>query len=167
MVELMVVLIIAAILLGAAIPNFGSLVRTQKLTTTVNNFRASINLTRSEAVKRGRPVDMVPSSADGDWAKGWVVFVDTNHDQRPDAGEQVIFVENTVPDGIVIEARLGNTAGQYMEYSPTGRTRTSKSNDTPLYGSFRFELDGHRRKIILNMLGRARICDPDKDANTC
>lgn len=167
MVELIVVLIIAAILLGAAIPGFGSLVRTQKLTTAVNNFRASISLTRSEAIKRGRPVDMVPSGADGDWSKGWVVFVDTNQNQRPDTGEQVIFAENAVPDGIVIEAKLGNTAGHYLEYSATGRTRTSMSNDTPLYGSFRFELDGHRRKIIINMLGRARACDPDKDVNTC
>lgn len=167
MVELMIVLAIAGILLTIAVPSFGALIRNQQITAATNDLFAAINLTRSEAIKRGKRVDLVPSAADGDWAKGWVVFVDGNLNQRPDSGEQIIFMRDKVPEGMIIESRLTDSSVQYLAYNGTGRTRVNSSGESPQYGSFLFKLDQRSRKININMLGRARVCNPETDKTSC
>lgn len=167
MIELMVVLVISTILLAIAVPSFQTIIQKQKITTTTNNFFAAINLARSEAVKRGGRVDLVPADPGGDWAKGWTVLVDGNNNQKADSGEQIVFVAGAVPDGIAIEAKLTDSATQYLAYNGTGRTRTNKNREKPQFGAFLFKLDDHRRKIVINMLGRARVCNPDTDKSTC
>lgn len=167
MVELMIALAIAGILLTIAVPSFQDMIRNQKVTAATNDFFAAINLTRSEAIKRGTRVDLVPSTADGNWAKGWVVFVDANLNQRPDEGEQIIFMRDKVPDGMTIEPRLTDSSAQYLAYNGTGRTRGNNSGESPQWGSFLFKLDERSRKININMLGRARVCNPEIDKTSC
>lgn len=166
MVELMVVLAIAVVLIGIAAPNFRSLIQKQRLVTTVNDFFSAINLTRSEAIQRGGRVDLVPAK-DGDWSSGWVVFVDGNNDQKLDTGEKIIFSHGPISGGIKIEAGLTDSKVQYLAYNGAGRTRTNGDGDTPNYGSFKFELDDRIRKIIINQLGRPRVCNPDVVGEDC
>lgn len=158
LVELMTVLAIATILLGLGIPSFQSLMQNQRITTTANDLFASIALTRSEAIQRGTRVDLVP--VEGDWHKGWVVFIDEDDDQRPGDGEPVLFKHGAVPQGMEVRVCLTNTDGSYLAYHGTGRTRTNASAAQPLYGSFSFTLGDLSRKININMLGRARVCNP-------
>ncbi len=98
LIELMVVLSIAAILIGIGVPSFRTLIQNQRMTTTVNDFFAAINLTRSEALQRGVRVDMVAAGDGTDWGKGWIVFVDENSDQILDANEKLIFTHDAVPE---------------------------------------------------------------------
>jgi type IV fimbrial biogenesis protein FimT len=167
MVELMTVLAIVGILAGLAAPSFSGLIRNQRITTATNDFLAAINLTRSEAIKRATRVDLVPRSADGDWAKGWVVFIDGNLNQKPDAEEEIIFMRDKVPNGMTVEVKLTDSAVQYLAYNGTGRTHINGNTEKPQYGSFLFKLDERSRKININMLGRARACNPDTDKTTC
>jgi type IV fimbrial biogenesis protein FimT len=167
MVELMTVLAIASILVALAAPSFSELIRNQRITTATNDFLAAINLTRSEAIKRSTRVDLVPSSADGEWGKGWVVFVDGNLNQKPDAEEEIIFMRDNLPAGMIVESKLKDMAVPYLAYNGTGRTRTNGNPDVPQAGSFLFKLDDRSRKININMLGRARVCNPDTDKTTC
>jgi type IV fimbrial biogenesis protein FimT len=167
MVEMMTVLAIAGILLALAVPSFSAMIRNQRITTATNDFLAAINLTRSEAIKRATRVDLVPSSADGEWAKGWVVFVDGNLNQKPDAGEEIIFMRDKVPDGMTIEASLTDSTTPYLAYNGTGHTRTNANPNQIQSGSFLFKLDERSRKITINMLGRARVCNPDTEKTTC
>lgn len=167
MVELMTVLAIVGILAGLAVPSFSGLIRNQRVITATNDFLAAINLARSEAIKRATRVDLVPISDDGDWAKGWVVFIDGNQNQKPDAGEEIIFKRDKVPDGMTVESNLTDDKKRYLAYNGTGRTRTNGSADTPQAGSFLFKLDDRSRKININFLGRARACNPDTDKTTC
>ena len=167
LIELLTVLAIAGILLGMGVPSFRSLMQSQKLTTAVNDFFVSINLTRSEAIKRGRRVDLVPKEADGNWATGWVVFIDENDNQRPDAGEQVIFTHDAVPTGLIVSTSLTDSKVQYLAYNGYGRTRTNASGTQTQFGTFAFRLDTQARKVKLNFLGRPRICNPDIEPGTC
>lgn len=167
MIELLTVLAIMGILLGIGAPSFRSLIQSQKLTATANDFFMSINLTRSEAVKRGIRVDLAPKDATGDWAKGWIVFIDENNNQRPDAGERVIFIHDAVPAGLTVSASLSDSAVQYLAYNGYGRTRTNASGTQAQFGTFAFRLDKQARKIKLNFLGRPRICNPDIEPGTC
>lgn len=166
LIELMLVLAVAAILLGTGLPSLRGFIQSQRLTTVVNEFFAAITLARSEAIQRGVRVDLVPVDA-VDWASGWMVFVDENGNQQADSGEKVIFMHGPVPQGISIRAALTDSRAQYLAYNATGRTRTNASSERTQFGNFTFRLDDQVRKINLNFLGRPRICNPQTDRNTC
>jgi type IV fimbrial biogenesis protein FimT len=53
LVELMVTVAIAAILMAIAAPSFSIFIDNQKLLTTATEFYSAVNMTRSEAIKRG------------------------------------------------------------------------------------------------------------------
>lgn len=166
-IELMVVLSVAAILLGIGVPSFQTLQQSQQITAATNDLFAAINLTRSEAIQRGTRVDLVPAEDGTDWAKGWSVFVDENNNQRPDHGEQVIFSHGAVAHGIRIKANFSDSKVQYVAYNGTGRTRTNASSHTPQLGTLALTLDRHERRIKINFLGRARVCNPATDGPSC
>ncbi|MDB5842403.1 MAG: putative Tfp pilus assembly protein FimT [Herminiimonas sp.] len=167
MAELLVVLAIASLLMAMGVPGLAGMIRNQRLTTSVNDFFAAINLTRSEAVQRGIRVDLVPAGDGTDWSKGWIVLVDRNANHKVDAGEQIIFSRGPVADGIAISQGFGNSTVQYLAYNAAGRTRTNASSHQPRPGYWLFETDGRRRKVVVNFLGRPRTCDPDADPAAC
>lgn len=164
--ELMVVLAVASILLGLAVPAFGNLIQREKTTSAVNDFLAAINLTRSEAIHRGRRIDLVP--AEGGWKNGWVVFADENDNQKPDAGEEVIFRHEALAAEMSVLAIFPyDSATEYLAYTGSGRTRKNGSGDQPMFGSFRFRFHDQRRNIVINMLGRPYVCVPPANAESC
>lgn len=167
LIELLLVVTVVAIVLGVGVPSLRGLIRSQKVTTTVNDFFMAINLARSEAIQRGTRVDLVPADAAGDWAQGWVVFIDGNGNQRPEPGEKVIFAHTATPGGVRIRASLTDSKVQYLAYNGTGRTRTNASGERTQFGTFTVTLDDEVRKIKLNFLGRARVCNPEVDKGTC
>jgi type IV fimbrial biogenesis protein FimT len=167
LIELAVALSIAVILFTIAVPGFVGLIRNMQITAATNEFFAAINLARAEAIQRGIRVDMVPAGEDGDWAKGWAVFVDRNRNLRPDGGDLVLFKHGPVPDGMQITARLTDSTVQYLAYNGAGRTRTHENAYRTQFGTFTFELESKVRKIKLNFVGRPRICNPETDTVTC
>jgi type IV fimbrial biogenesis protein FimT len=167
MIELMTVLAIAAILLAIGVPSFGALIRNQKMTTTVNDFFTAVNLTRSEAIQRGTRVDLVPAGDGSDWTKGWIVLIDRNGNQKADAGDQIIFSHGPAPKGITIKAAFTDSKAQYLAYNGSGRTRTNANSQTPQLGSWSFTLDNQARRVVINFLGRPRVCNPNIDTTTC
>jgi type IV fimbrial biogenesis protein FimT len=93
LVELMVTVAIAAILMAIAAPSFSIFIDNQKLLTTATEFYSAVNMTRSEAIKRGAQVTLAANDGVA-WTSGWTVFVDTNGNARPDAGETTIFTHD-------------------------------------------------------------------------
>ena len=79
LLELMVVVSLAAILLGIAIPSFNATIRSNRLTTNANELVTALNIARSEAVKRGQMVVVrKPVGVGTKWENGWQVFVDVD-----------------------------------------------------------------------------------------
>lgn len=77
--ELLIAIAIAAIIASFGVPGFQSLMQNSRSVTYTNDLVAALNLGRSEATRRGRPID-VCSSSDGatcsgstDWSGGWIV----------------------------------------------------------------------------------------------
>lgn len=94
LLELMVVIAIAAILLALALPSFTSTLRSNRVATSTNELLATLSLARSEAVRNTRGAG-VCTSADGgacggDWDSGWLVWGDSNGNGALDAGETVV-----------------------------------------------------------------------------
>ena len=69
MAEIMIVLTIVGILAAVAAPNMINMIRANRVKTASFDVFSSLNVARSEAIKRNRPVTMAPTG--GNWARGW------------------------------------------------------------------------------------------------
>ncbi len=87
LLELMSTIAIAGILVAIAMPSYQGMVRNNCLTTTNNLLVTSLQLARSEAIKRRVSTGVYAPTS---WATGWQVFVDTNEDGDLDGGETII-----------------------------------------------------------------------------
>lgn len=82
-IELMVTLVVLGVVLAVAIPSFNDQIRNNKSMTLGSDFIAALNFARTESVKRAARVSICPSinkttcATATDWAKGWIVFVDS------------------------------------------------------------------------------------------
>jgi len=74
LIELLIALVISAILMTVGVPSFKGLVHSNRMTTQANEFISSMNLARSEAIKRKVNFDVV-SSGTNNWGAGWLVKI--------------------------------------------------------------------------------------------
>lgn len=84
LVEMMVVVLILGILAAIAAPNMTKMVRIQRLKNAAFDIFSSLNLARSEALKRNRTITLTPNN--GDWAKGWVAVDSANNTVKTQGG---------------------------------------------------------------------------------
>ena len=116
LIELLIVMILISILVGVAVPSLRALSQNRQLTTQKDNFLTTIQLTRSEAIKRGIRVGLCPVASPGastnvlacasstNWATGWMAFVDDNGNDLRDIGgcpnpicEEIVRVWSALP----------------------------------------------------------------------
>ncbi|WP_305804944.1 GspH/FimT family pseudopilin [Stenotrophomonas sp. YIM B06876] len=83
MIELVVTVAVLAILVAMAVPSFTSLINSNRLTSQANDLVASLQLARSEAVRRNRSVTLCRTTngtacagAVGKWDR-WIAVVPT------------------------------------------------------------------------------------------
>jgi type IV fimbrial biogenesis protein FimT len=167
--ELLTAIAIGAVMLAIAVPDMRQLIRRQQLNAAVNDLFGAVHLTRSQAIARGARVELVPADAAGDdWSRGWVVFVDLDGDRRPGGGDEVIMKHGALPDGIAIDAAFSSHNGpQYFAYNGAGRGCTDTSSLAARWGTLSLFQGQQIRRIKINMLGRARVCDPARDGASC
>ncbi|WP_170285817.1 GspH/FimT family pseudopilin [Propionivibrio limicola] len=72
LVEMMVVIAIAAIILAIGVPSFQQLIASERIKSAASTLQSALLLTRSEALKRNANVTLSPIT-DGDWDSGWNV----------------------------------------------------------------------------------------------
>jgi len=144
LIELMVVLLIAALVLAAGIPALQQLSTEHQLEAAGSDFFHGVQLTRSEALRAGRRAEMRPR--DGrDWQSGWEIRV----------GQQVVAHHRALEVGIAVAYTTG---GELVAYQPDGQPVTR--------GSWYFSSGMNSRAVVINFLGRVRICNPVLD-NQC
>jgi type IV fimbrial biogenesis protein FimT len=115
MVELVVAMTVAGVLLALAVPSFTTFIYNQRATSATNSLVLTMNLARSEAIKRDLPTGItVCASADhltcggGNWATGWVVL-----DTSGGANAGMLSGGIAVPNNTVTEA-TGQTQVVYQ-----------------------------------------------------
>jgi type IV fimbrial biogenesis protein FimT len=162
--ELLTVLAIAAILAALALPDMGAVLRAQRLKVAANDLFGAIGATRAQALARNTRVQMAPRDPAGsDWSRGWTVFVDRDGDGVLGAADEIVSEHAPLTGGIAIHFAMTSAAAPfYIAYNGAGRS-TSNQSDAARFGTISLFQDAAIRRIKINMLGRARICDPARD----
>lgn len=148
-IELMIVLAIAAILAAIAAPSFTATIQDNRLVTQVNELQASLGLARSEAIKQNDNViicSINAGSCGGNWATNWIVFVDLDADGDFSAGDATLRVHGAITAGNTLTSTQ-NT----VNYTGTGLSRANVTS------TFRFcDARGatSARAVIINTTGR-------------
>jgi len=144
LIEMMVTLTVLVILSMIAVPSFRDASLSSQLRSSANDFMASANFARSEAIKRGTAVTMCvsvdgSSCAAGGWEQGWIIS----------SGTTVLQHESAAPNGFKISA-VGNLAT--LSFQPIGVGATPATltvcRATPTAGS-------QERVVTLDATGRA------------
>lgn len=163
--ELVVVLAVAAVAAGLAAPNLVALIRGQQLRSATGDLYGAIAFARAQAMARNEPVKLAPNDDAGqDWSLGWTVFVDRDGDRLPNEGDEVLAVHPPLPGGVQISFSFTSPAPpQYIAYNGAGRSCSDVNTAAARLGTLSLFHGGHIRRIKINMLGRARICNPARD----
>ena len=134
LLELLVAVGIAAIILAVGVPSFSSSIDNQRMTSATNDLVMTMNLAKSEAIKRVAYVTVCKSS-DGatctnasNWNDGWIVFSNaTNANLNTvDAGDEIIRVFDGVNERVTISP-VGGVAN-FLSFRPAGTVGTSVAN---------------------------------------
>lgn len=166
LVELLVVIAITAVLLGIVAGDMRSLIRDQQLKAALSDLFGAIDLTRSQAITRGQRVYLAP--AGNDWQGGWTVFVDADGDGRPGAADELIATHGPLAEGIAVTSGFTSPrTPDYIAYNGGGRSCSHTSSMAARWGTLSLTLGDSTRRIKINMLGRARACDPARDGASC
>lgn len=171
LIELMVTVAVAAVLLSLAAPSFTSFQRNSELTSFANSMVATVNATRSEAIKRGRYAMLVPND-NANWSSGWRAFVDMDRTQAYNAADVLVFSREAPPAYLSITAN-GTAAASppYIMFDASGYATSKGSGFSSLaFNVVRNDVSGasvaaQTRRIIISNTGRARACSPATDAS--
>lgn len=167
--ELAVALIIGAIVIGFAMPSMQRLVRSSNVTAEVNRLVASINLARSEAVKRNVAVSVASKGSGTDYSDGWLVFVDVD---SPNTGNTVyqpgndILVEDAEPvaDGVSISV---NPTQRWISYGGSGFLREDVPSIDIWVCADNAESVAEQRHVTISRSGRPSVETPDEMNGGC
>ena len=166
LIELMVTLAMLAILMTVAVPSFTTFQRNAELTSFSNSLLSGINAARGEAMKRGRNAMVVPK--DGDWNKGWTVFVDVNRNGAYDEATDItVLKREAAPSYLTVtNTALAPADSLYIMYDASGYSRLTGG----AFGAWTVQvarndvtgatLLAQTRRIKIASTGRARVCTP-------
>jgi type IV fimbrial biogenesis protein FimT len=173
--ELMVTISIILILASIAVPVYTSLICKIKISSYTSELHAALLLTRSEAIKRGKHVNICRSSnaqssaptcatalsnalINTGWAEGWLIYVDANNDTQFNEGDVLIQVQGALIKSVSAGSIIPVPNRNRLTYNATGQ----------IFGVFmRFavhrpntDLDtSHDRVICIASGGRARVAN--------
>lgn len=174
LVELMVVIAIAGVLLGIAVPSFNNAMRDSQQIVVTNDLMGTLRLARSEAIKRSTRTS-VCARADNDtcgtdWSNGYITFVDNGLTHGViDNDEPVLRVEQKIDSGgsISNRARLFNTnespiERNYIRFGPRG---TSNWRGSGYFSICDYRGQGSTNAINISLSGDPRRARSDGDGD--
>ncbi len=164
LIELMITISIVAIVLTVAIPSFNKTVANNRLTTHLNDFIASANYARSEAVKRGARITMCPSAnastCTAGWQNGWLIFIDANTDgqRNGDPIDTILRVHSELEGTNISFQGLTSASGtnNYISFNSQGLTK--KAGGGILSGELRLcDSQGNDKALGINVTGGGQV----------
>lgn len=128
--EMMIVIAVIGVLAAIAFPSFVGVINGGRLSGMTNELVASIQIARTEAIRRNVRAVVCPSangtscSGGNNWSAGWMVFFDSNlpANNSADAGETVLrYVQGKAPTQVFTSPAIGAA----LVFRPDGRARAT------------------------------------------
>lgn len=149
LVELLVVIVIAAILASLAVPSFSSLMNDTRQGSAQSQLLADLNRARSEAIKRNarvlacNSIDGTTCSTSTNWSAGWLVCFDVDSDNACDP------TSATDPNPVVYRGALHSSltltaSATPVRFNPNGTQGAGGGITLSLAGSW----DGAQTKTL-------------------
>lgn len=168
LVELMVVIAVAAILVGLAVPGLRNLMAANQALGITDSFASALNEARSEAGKLGVPVALTTTGGANWGTAGWQMFVDTNGNGQIDAGqtppEVLLRQAGPLPATYTLTANGASAAAFSTQFwfDSTGRLLNNTSASSAVPAQFQICQGGGppagvARLITVSPSGRVRI----------
>lgn len=159
LLELMIIIGILGILAGVSLPSFMDVIGRMSANSATRTLVNSLNLARSEAIKRGTTVTLCATTdgadcAAGSWNSGWMLFVDNNNDAdgavgSVDSGDDVIQVFDPLADSnVTFTTNMFQYSGRGISLSGVSQTLKICPEDNNA---------DNARSIILGVTGRPRV----------
>jgi len=128
LMELITTLAIAGIMVTLAVPSFSEVIKNNRLITQENDFVTTLNLARSEAIRRSGRItvckssNQVSCSGAGGWEQGWIVFNDVNNDGVvTNPATNVLRVHGSLSSGVTLHGDANLV--DYVSYVSSGATQ--------------------------------------------
>jgi type IV fimbrial biogenesis protein FimT len=166
-IEVVIVITIAAFLLAAVMPSVGTWLRNSRLRTAAESITVGLQQARAEAVRRNQPVSfylvsdtdalsMSDSCALSSTSSGWVVALASPAGRC--ATDRDAFVALRTPGSTANALSVASNAttvtfngyGQITNATPINCIKLSNSGDT----------SARKLNIAVNAGGQVRMCDP-------
>ncbi|MDR2015121.1 MAG: GspH/FimT family pseudopilin [Azoarcus sp.] len=120
LIEMLIVIAIAAILAATAVPSFRTMNRNMAVRGAADELIAGVQFARSEAARTNQTVSLLLKE------RTWQVFIDSNGNREPDNGEALL------REGIYSGLIDAQTANLWLGFSPTGTTTLVSPGTFPL-----------------------------------
>jgi type IV fimbrial biogenesis protein FimT len=172
LVELLTVVIVLGILLVAAAPGFQTMVDRNAVVNEANRLVADIQFARSEAVKRGSPVNICRSSdaasCTGDdcachtgtsareYTKGWLLYAASGRDTSFDADENTLLrLGNPVQSNVEIYS--DSNLNQWLSIGASGSLDESGEGALAVCMNGESTADVPGRLVTISLTGRPLV----------
>jgi type IV fimbrial biogenesis protein FimT len=160
LIELAILLAIAAVLALLALPNYREWIADSRLRTQSEALAWTLNRARSEAMRTGHRVTVCKSpdqrscATEGGWDQGWLIFIDEDRDGMRDADEVTLHVEGPAQHAVTLAAN--HPLANYVSYTSVGHPRLV--NGGLQMGTIVACLSGRNAiKVVLAHSGRVRM----------
>ena len=104
LVELLVVVVLAAILMSIGVPSYRYVTTSNRMATEIDSLLGDLQYARSESIREGQFVTVCvaqststptcAASGTATWQNGWIIFADVNNDGTIDSGDPVLRIQN-------------------------------------------------------------------------
>jgi type IV fimbrial biogenesis protein FimT len=159
LIEVSVVLTLAAIVSAFALPTWRHWLARQELANRAQALATALDRARTEAIKRGHRVNLCKSpdaatcADEGDWSAGWIMHVDALAQGRPAEGEPPIAHDPPVAAPIRVDGN--GPVDDYVSFTPLGEPR--RLSGALQMGTFSLCRPGHDEvQVVLAATGRVR-----------
>lgn len=167
LIELMVVIVFAAILLALALPAFQGIIDRNRLKAVTDTLYSDFQFAKSEAIKRNQSivVDFTTSNAGATWCYGFKLNA---------ASCDCTLTNPTAANACVIDGILkvvNNTDYSRVSITPSADFTFDNVRGTVNSGGASFDsvtlnsVKGKQTRVDVNDLGRIQICSPSGNSN--
>ncbi|MEY3018719.1 MAG: hypothetical protein RL336_1854 [Pseudomonadota bacterium] len=173
LVELMVTITIAAILLTIGVPSLTSFFDRQKVVAAAEEAYSSMQLAKGEALSRSKNIYINVEDGINTWSYGFSTSSDCDSTETDLSESSACVLEvggnadlmhwdNDAHEGVRLTTYLGSsTAEGTTKFDYTRGMHEKKSDQTGIVRTFVFSYKTLKLAVVINKVGRVRICSPD------